>query len=154
MPHHPGPLRILHTAAHPADAFDMVGGTLAHHIRRGDQVTVVVFGEGARSHNMRAIQAQKAGEDAPTVDEAIDEKQREVVEACAILGIEDVRFFRYDDHLLLLKEELIIRLAGIIREVRPDVLITHSPFEQMGMPGAHRMCCELTMMAAPRAASF
>ena len=39
-------LTILHTVAHPADAFDMAGGTLAHHVRDGDKVTVVVFTHG------------------------------------------------------------------------------------------------------------
>ncbi len=146
------PLTILHTAAHPADAFDTVGGTLAHHIRRGDRVVVVVFSHGARSHAITTIEGRKHGKQAAgggedSLDQAIAEKRREVTEACAILGIEDVRFFDYDDHLLLVKEEYAISLARVIREVKPDVIITHSPFEQVGLTTTHRVCCDLTMLA-------
>jgi len=35
------PLRLLSVGGHPADAFDSAGGTLAHHVQRGDLVTVV-----------------------------------------------------------------------------------------------------------------
>lgn len=143
------PLTILHTAAHPADAFDTVGGTLAHHIRRGDRVVVVVFSHGARSHAITTIEKKKhdTADGKDSLDEAIVDKRREVTEACAILGIEDVRFFDYDDHMLLVKEEYILSLARLIREVKPDVIITHSPFEQVGLTTTHRVCCDLTMLA-------
>lgn len=141
-------LTILHTAAHPADAFDTVGGTLAHHIRRGDRVVVVVFSHGARSHAITTIEQRKhGGNGAATLEQAIEDKRQEVVEACRILGIDDVRFFEYDDHLLLVKEEYVVSLARLIREVKPDVIITHSPFEQVGLTTTHRVCCDITMLA-------
>lgn len=34
------PLRILSIGAHPADIFDQSGGTMAHHVDRGDYVGV------------------------------------------------------------------------------------------------------------------
>lgn len=148
-------LTILHTAAHPADAFDAVGGTLAHHIRRGDRVVVVVFSHGARSHAFTAIEQRKHhangnagdGDGDASLAEAIAGKRQEVVEACAILGINELQFFEYDDHLLMVKEEYVLSLAKVIREVRPDVIITHSPFEQVGLTTTHRVCCDLTMLA-------
>jgi len=144
------PLRILHTAAHPADTFDMVGGTLAHHIERGDSVTVVAFSHGVRSHAMTTIQNLKHGQKGDAlvdVDGVIDEKEEEVKAGCRILGINDLRFLRLDDDLLLVKEEHVRRVARIIREIKPDVMITHSPFELAGISCAHRACCEISLLA-------
>jgi len=141
-------LRILHTAAHPADTFDMVGGTLCHHIRRGDQVTVLAFSHGVRSHAMTTIEAIKHGQAPPAnIESGIDEKEDEVKTACAVLGINDVRFLRLDDDLLMVNEQNVRAVAKVIREVRPHVLITHSPFEQAGIPGAHRACCEIALLS-------
>jgi 4-oxalomesaconate hydratase len=148
------PLSILHTAAHPADAFDMAGGTLAHHVRDGDKVTVVVFTHGARSHAHNVIEGHKHGTRGGSVDEAADLKQREVVEACGVLGITDVRFLRYEDHVLAFNPDLVLALARIVREVRPDVVITHSPFENAGLTGAHRVCCDITYQACSASAGM
>lgn len=142
------PLRILHTAAHPADSFDMVGGTLAHHIERGDSVTVVSFSHGVRSHALTSIQDLKHGRKSEVdVDHVIDEKEEEVKAGCRILGMHDVRFLRLDDDLLLVKEEHVRAVAKIIREVRPHIMITHSPFEMAGISVAHRACCEIALLA-------
>lgn len=146
----PAPLRILHTAADPADTFDMVGGTLAHHIRRGDHVTVIAFTHGVRSHALTTIEKSKhAGQRQyeQFVPAAVGDKEQEVVDACALLGIRDVRFLKLDDDLLLVKEEHVRAVARVIREVRPHVLITHSPFEMAGISVAHRACCEITLLA-------
>ena len=43
-------LRILSIGAHPADIFDQSGGTMAHHVQRGDYVGCVVLTHGARVH--------------------------------------------------------------------------------------------------------
>ena len=45
------PLRILSIGAHPADIFDQSGGTMAHHVVRGDYVGCVVLTHGARVHD-------------------------------------------------------------------------------------------------------
>ncbi|MEZ4734419.1 MAG: hypothetical protein R3E79_45590 [Caldilineaceae bacterium] len=44
-------LRILSIGAHPADIFDQSGGTMAHHVKRGDDVGCVVLTHGARVHD-------------------------------------------------------------------------------------------------------
>jgi 4-oxalomesaconate hydratase len=141
------PLRILHTAAHPADTFDMVGGTLAHHIEQGDSVTVLAFSHGVRSHALTSIAQRKGGEETASIDEIADDKETEVRTACGVLGITDVRFLRLDDDLLLVNEQHVRAVARVIREVRPDVIITHSPFEMAGISVAHRACCEITLLA-------
>ena len=42
-------IRLLLVATHPADSFDQAGGTLAHHVTRGDSVTAVIATTGVRS---------------------------------------------------------------------------------------------------------
>ena len=44
-------LRLLSVGAHPADIFDQSGGTMAHHVQRGDWVGCVVLTHGARVHD-------------------------------------------------------------------------------------------------------
>lgn len=47
----PKPLRILVVGGHPADVFDQSGGTMAHHIQRGDWVGCAVVTTGVRVHD-------------------------------------------------------------------------------------------------------
>jgi len=139
------PLTILHTAGHPADAFDLAGGTLCHHVRRGDRVVVLVFTHGTRSHSLTKIEDERFRGEKTTIGEAIDEKQREVVEACQLLDIKDVRFMQQEDDLLIPTREHVMAVASLIREVRPDIVITHSPFEPSG--STHWACCRITRQA-------
>ena len=144
------PLTILHTAGHPADAFDLAGGTLCHHIRRGDRVVVLVFTHGTRSHSLKTIEDERFRNKKVSIDDAVDEKQREVVEACRLLEIEDVRFLRQEDDLLEPTREHVMAVAQLIREVRPDIVITHSPFEPTG--STHWACSQITQQAVSVAA--
>ncbi|MBH05365.1 MAG: hypothetical protein CMJ20_03505 [Phycisphaeraceae bacterium] len=48
-------MRVLHVGAHPADAFDHAGGTLANHVERGDEVTIVTLTHGVQSHAWNLI---------------------------------------------------------------------------------------------------
>ncbi len=143
------PLTILHTAGHPADAFDLVGGTLCHHIRRGDRVVVLVFTHGTRSHSFKTIEGERFRNESVTICEAIDDKQQEVVEACRLLDIENVRFLRHEDDLLMPNREHVLAVAKLVREIRPDVVITHSPFEPAG--STHWACSQITLQAVAAA---
>ena len=56
------PIQILLVAAHPADSFDMAGGTLAHHVDQGDRVSVAILTTGVRSHHWElGEQRRRAG---------------------------------------------------------------------------------------------
>jgi len=129
-------VRILLVVAHPADTFDQCGGTLAHHIEKGDDVTVVTATLGIRSHDWELIDAQKkAGKeiDVEKYQKKTKEKKlAEIKKACAILGITDIRGLDFPDDEELLKEEMIQEIADIIREIRPDIVITHHPYEDGG----------------------
>lgn len=137
-------MRILVVGAHPADSFDCAGGTCLHHIAMGDTVTAYILTGGSRIHDeviseqmreKRRIPAKKALE--ALMRERIRHKQREVIEACGIMGIDDVRFSTLDDSQFLVTKELVRELAILIREVRPHIVITHYPFDHAGIGDQH-----------------
>ena len=123
----PPRLRLLCIGGHPADTFDGAGGTLAHHVQDGDEVTVVALTAGTRIHDVVISDSMRARDRIPEcggarrrlMAERAEVKADEVRRACGFLGITDVRFFGYDDAVLTLREELILRMASLIREVRP-----------------------------------
>ncbi len=126
-------LRLLMVGAHPADMFDQAGGTLAHHAARGDQVTLVTVTTGARSHHWKLIdQKRKLQENLDVEDllkQAVKEKMNEARRACAILGLEDIRTLNFEDDEILLTREMVEAIADVIRDVKPDIIITHHPYE-------------------------
>ncbi len=146
------PIRVLCVGGHPADTFDCAGGTLAHHIQAGDSVTVVALTAGTRIHDVVISDAMRSADRIPDADELAAlmaeralVKEDEVRRACAHLGITDVRFFGYDDAVLTLREELILQMASMIREIRPDVIITHHPNELGEYGNHHAMTAQLVL---------
>jgi len=146
------PIRVLCIGGHPADTFDAAGGTLAHHVQNGDEVTVVALTAGTRVHDVVISDALRFADripDAPDLTALMAEraqvKEEEVRRACAFLGITDVRFFGYDDAVLTLREELILRMASLIREVRPHVVVTHHPNELGEYGNHHAMTAQLVL---------
>ena len=130
-------IRLLLVATHPADSFDQAGGTLAHHVARGDSVTAVIATTGVRSHHWKlADQKREAGADVDVeelVQQAVEEKLEEVRKACRILGFEDLRDLGFEDDDVLVTQDKIEAIADVIREVKPDILISHHPYETGGL---------------------
>ncbi len=148
------PLRILVVAGHPADMFDHCGGTLLHHIRRGDTVTCVSLTKGLRVHDevVSDLFRRHVDEYSPEeIDRILQERQKvkyaEVLEACGLFGIQDVRFLDYDDEILSVTPEMITRLAKVIRQVQPNLVITHWPYQSDMFSNHHAVTGQLTMAA-------
>ena len=127
-------LRLLSIGAHPADIFDQSGGTMAHHVARGDWVGCVVLTHGARVHDKLLSDEMFHSDEVPEgealeslMQERADVKADEVRRACGILGVEDLHFFGADDAVLLVGEAIVRRLARLLRELKPDVVLTHFP---------------------------
>jgi LmbE family N-acetylglucosaminyl deacetylase len=127
-------LRILVIGGHPADVFDHCGGTLAHHVKNGDSVTCLALTQGLRVHDtvisevFRFSTEGYSQEDIERICKEREEvKYQEVRDACAIFGITDVRFLSYDDKMLQVTMPMIDATAKVIRDVRPDLIITHYP---------------------------
>ena len=148
------PLRMLSVGAHPADIFDQSGGTMAHHVARGDHVACVVLTHGARVHDAVVSDAMFHRDSVPEADELqrvmaerADIKAEETRQACRLLGVEEVHFFGADDAPLLVTEEAVRRLARRLRELRPDVVLTHFPREGNGVTNPHAIGGQIALHA-------
>ncbi len=154
------PLRILSIGAHPADIFDQCGGTMAHHTARGDWVGCVVLTHGARVHDKVISDSMHGRETIPEasvlkemIEERSDVKAEEVRRACRLLGVEDLYFFGADDAILLVTPELVRRLARLLRELRPNVILTHYPKEGDGVAQPHAVAGQIVLHAIQFGAS-
>ncbi len=150
----PEPLRILSIGAHPADIFDQSGGAMAHHATRGDRVGCVVLTHGARVHDEVISERMFHLDRVPEAEalkqmmqERSDVKAQEVRAACRILGVEEVYFFGADDAVLLPDEATVRRLAVLLRELRPEVVLTHFPMEGGGVWNPHAAAGQVVMLA-------
>lgn len=105
---------VLVLAAHPDDEILGLGGTLAKHIRDGDEVHAVVVSEGASSRYE---------------DGAQDDLVRSARRSAETLGMTSIDFLglpdqRLDDLPLI---EVTQALEPIVQAVRPTVVYTHNP---------------------------
>lgn len=151
-----GKIRLLVIGAHPADIFDQSAGTMAHHAARGDWVGCVVLTHGARVHDKVMSDEMFHRTEVPNGDELTqmmaqrsDVKANETVAACALLGVQkqDIFFFGEDDAVLTVNESNVRRLARVIRQLKPDVIITHFPKENGGIGSPHATAGQIVMHA-------
>ena len=147
-------LRLLSIGAHPADIFDQSGGAMAHHVARGDWVGCVVLTHGARIHDKVISNDMFHAESVPEGEklealmaERADVKADEVRRACGLLGVEDIYFFGADAAVLQVAEEAVRRLAILLRETKPDIVLTHFPKEADGLTNPHAVCGQIAMAA-------
>ena len=148
------PLRILSIGAHPADVFDQCGGTLAHHASRGDYVACLVLTHGARVHDELIsddMQHRKTIPDGPALLQQMKEraglKAEEIRVAGRILGFEDIYFLGLEDDILLPTRDAIRSVTRVIREIKPDVVLTHFPWEGDGLTSQHAVTGQIVMYA-------
>ena len=129
-------LRFLGVVAHPHD-FTHFAGTCGVHTALGDDVTVVCMTAGAGTHNVVLAQemAKPPEERDPSVisegqEACVAQKEQELRSAAALFGVTDVRMLGYPDKPFTYDKhpEAATELADIIREVRPHVMITQSPY--------------------------
>lgn len=119
---------LLAVFAHPDDESYRPGGTLALLARRGVQVQVLTATRG---------EAGSCG-DPPlcTPEELPAVRERELRCACVALGIEPPRLLDYQDGHLSEEEpeQLTARIIEVVREVRPQVMLTFGPDGLSGHP--------------------
>lgn len=124
------PRVALAVGAHPDDVEFGGGATLARWAAAGCQVHNAVLTDGSK------------GSWDPGVDpRALAERRRgEQVAAARALGTQgDVHFFDQIDGALTHSAVLVGRLARLIREVRPDVVLGHDPWKRYRLHPDHRI---------------
>jgi LmbE family N-acetylglucosaminyl deacetylase len=109
--------RVLAAYAHPDDAEFSFGGTVATWTSQGVDVVFVCATDGSAGLN----------EPGWTREAIAEIRQREQLDAAAILGVSEVVFLGYPDGYLQLSLELRRDLTRQVRRFRPDRIVTLDP---------------------------
>ncbi|MFE3450404.1 PIG-L deacetylase family protein [Nonomuraea sp. NPDC059194] len=103
---------ILAIGAHAGDMDLTAGAVLAQHVLEGHRATLLHLTLGERGHPRL-----------PVADYA-KQKHDEALAFAQAIGAE-ARFLDYEDGLLPEDEDVKLRVGDLIRELRPDVILTH-----------------------------
>lgn len=116
--------KLLAVFAHPDDESFTVGGTLAKYTAEGAEVILVSATKG------------EAGIPGLNAAEAARIREAELRAAAAELGVREVRFLGYPDGALasIDPNRAVARLMELLRELRPQVIITFGPDGISGHP--------------------
>jgi LmbE family N-acetylglucosaminyl deacetylase len=122
------PPRLLGVFAHPDDEVFCAGGTLAVYTARGAEGIVCSATRGEAGQIRDATAATR-----PTLGTV---RERELRDACAVLGVERVRCLDYRDGTLrdVGRAALVAAVARVLDEIQPDVVITFGPDGAYGHP--------------------
>lgn len=142
-------LSVLSIGGHPKDVVLYAGGTMALHVERGDAVVALTPTFGV-SHHEKAVAASKRGERVD-IEATKRDRMSELTEACAELGVTDVRCLGYDDDVPMVERRIVEDIADVIVDVRPDFIITHHPNDSVVM---HGVTGQMTLVALETAASI
>lgn len=107
-------MRVLAVGAHPDDLDILCAGTLAKYGARGDQVVMAISTNG------------EAGSNGTTMEETSRIREKEARASAAIIGAELI-WLDYHDEFLYENEKVRLRYIDLVRQARPDVIITHDP---------------------------
>jgi LmbE family N-acetylglucosaminyl deacetylase len=132
VPFAPDPLQVpesvMTIGAHPDDAEFGAGGTIFTWTQTGTDVTLVIATDGSM------------GSWDPHIDQAdlVADRRREQMAAAAILGVASVAWLGQPDGELQQTRGLRKAIASLIRTHRPDVVLTHDPWQRYQLHPDHR----------------
>ena len=133
-------LKVLAVGGHPSDVFPNIGGTVAKHVKRGDDVVLLTLTYGVEVHTERLV-----GKSEQEIKDII---HRQSTDAANILGVDDYRFLDFGDTPLVSTREKLIELGETIQDVRPDLIISaHYPFRETGWGGDHGEAARMLELA-------
>ena len=160
----PSDLHVMFVHAHPDDESSKGAATMARYAKEGHRVSVVTLTDGAAGDILNPAM------DRPGVKERMVElREEELDRALEILGVTDSFRFRYPDSgwvedfdgdasaldpacfYNVELDEVVGRLVTLIRNERPQVLVTYP--EGGGYPHPDHMRCHEVSMEAVRAAA-
>jgi LmbE family N-acetylglucosaminyl deacetylase len=120
--------KVLVITAHPDDVDFGAAGTIATLTNNGVQVTYCITTDGHQGGEDNSISR----------DEMRKIRRREQTEAGKVLGVTEIIFLGKDDGSVVPSLELREDFVKVIRQVKPDILITQSPERNWArMPASH-----------------
>ena len=114
--------RILVVTAHPDDIDFGAAGTIAHWTDAGIEVTYCLVTDGDAGGFDRSVPRAEM----PAI------RQEEQRNAAKVVGVDDVHFLGYPDGRLELSLDLRRDISRVIRQVRPQRVVTQSPERYWG----------------------
>ncbi len=108
---------VLGVVAHADDLDYYAGGSMAAFVRQGAKVYYLILTDGGKGSSDRAMTPEKLR----------DIRREEQRSAAKILGITDVFFCEYPDGMLENSSAVKKDVVRIIRQVKPDVVVTLDP---------------------------
>jgi len=108
-------MRVLAVGAHPDDLEITCGGTLAKYTRRGDHVVMCHVTKGDKGHFH-----------IPS-EELAEIRENEARAAARIIGAETISMGFLDGEVPAGDLGIMMKFVDVIRQVRPDVIVTHAP---------------------------
>jgi LmbE family N-acetylglucosaminyl deacetylase len=109
--------KILVILAHPDDPEFFCGATIRRWTQMGHEVHYCLLTRGDKGSNDRSMRS---------FDLAVLREQEQKEAACEV-GVHDVRFLDYEDGYLVPTLEVRKRVTRIIREERPDIVVSCDP---------------------------
>lgn len=122
------PKRVMAVMAHPDDADFTCAGTVAKWAEQGWQITYVMCTSGDKGTNDPAITPQQIA--------AI--RQQEARAAARELGVAECLFLDHKDGELEVTMAFRRELAQLLRQHKPDVVLTHDPWRHYQIHPDHR----------------
>ena len=107
-------MRVLAVGAHPDDLEILCAGTLAKYAAQGNHVTMAVATNG------------EVGSPTLTKEEIAEVRRKEAMAAAAVIGA-DLIWMNYPDEFLFSDEHTRLDFLNMVRQARPDVILTHAP---------------------------
>lgn len=107
-------MRVLAVGAHPDDLEILCAGILAKYAQRGDHVSMAVATNG------------EVGSSTLSKQEIAEIRHRESAASAKVIGA-DFYWMNYPDEFLFSTEETRLAFLDLVRQARPDVVITHAP---------------------------
>ena len=116
--------KMLVVSAHPGDLLWRCSGAVAKHVRMGGTVDIVIvtYGTGGEANEVMKQPGM-------TVEMCKEQRKRDTQKAAGILGARSIEFFDFEDYPFEATREQHLRLAKKIREIEPDLILTHHEFD-------------------------
>lgn len=154
--------RLVLVHAHPDDEALATGGTIARYAAEGAHVCLITCTNGELGEIAEVPELGSVEEIQARLGEV---RRQELLEACRLLGVADVRMLGYHDsgmegtpanaepHVFMNQylDDGVAKIVDILRDVRPQVLVTYNEFGAYGHPD-HIRAHEAAMRAMEVAA--